>query len=215
MGQFLQRVLHGFRKVARGIELCLRNQKGHVPEGVDRGREHGGSWQASGPEGQRFIPLSMTRVHCNSIKNSGEKHRDLSGCKGHSHWFKQNHVMFLISGLLPLAASSARPLIVLKWKCPDNPMLPLSIFVVFIFNWSCKGFYSADLSHFSKWHLLPWLAFYSLSSHTNSTSSSYQCAHQNSSAYVGNSLFSDLPLFCATFWNACTFDWMTVIFNRH
>lgn len=153
MGQFLQRVLRGFRKVVRGIELCLRNQKGHVSEGVDRGREHGWSWRASGPEGQRFTPLSMTRVHCNSIKYSGEKPSDLSGCKGHTHWFQQNDVMFLVSGLLLLlcgheAASSARPLIAPKWNCPDNPMLPLSIFVVFIFNWSCKGFYSPDLSHF-------------------------------------------------------------------
>lgn len=144
----------------------------------------------------------------------------LSGCKGHVHRFQQNDVMFLVSGLLSLlcgreAASSAWPLIAPKWKCPDNPMLPLSIFVVFIFNWSCKGFYSSDLSHFSRWHLLAWLAFYSLSSHTNSTSSPYQHAHQNSSAYVGNSLLSDVPHFCATFWNACTFDWMTVIFSRH
>lgn len=179
-------------------------------------------WVVTGiwPEGQRFIHLFMTHVHCNSIKYSSEKPSDLSGCKGHVHWFQQNYVMFLISGLLSLscgceAASSARPLIAPKWKYPDNPMLPLSIIVIFIFNWSCKGFYSSDLSHFSRWHLLAWLAFYSLSSHTNSTSSPYQHAHQISSAYVGNSLLSDVPLFCATFWNACTFDWMTVILSRH
>lgn len=150
MGQFLQRVLQGFRKV-----MSAKSERPRI-----RGWEHGGSWWSSGPEGQRFIPLSMTRVHCNSIKYSGGKNpSDLSGCKGHTHWFQQNDVMFPVSGLLSLlcvreAASSALPLIAPKWKCPDNLMLPLSIFVVFIFNWSCKGFYSSDLSHFSTWHLL-------------------------------------------------------------
>lgn len=65
-GQFLWQ---GFRKVTRGIELCLRNQKGCM----NRGRERGGSWRASGPEGQQFIPPSVTRVHCNSIKYLDEK----------------------------------------------------------------------------------------------------------------------------------------------
>lgn len=63
MGQFLQRVLQGFRKV-----MPAKTERPRI-----RGWEHGGSWWSSGPEGQRFIPLSMTRVHCNSIKYSGEK----------------------------------------------------------------------------------------------------------------------------------------------
>lgn len=72
--EFTCQFLHqGFRKVTRGVELCLQIQKDRVSQGMNPGREHGGSWWASGPEGQRFIPLSVTHVHCNSIKYSGEK----------------------------------------------------------------------------------------------------------------------------------------------
>lgn len=56
--------LRGFRKVTRGIELFLQNQKGHVSQG----REHSGSWGESGLEGHWSTPPPVTYVDCNSIK---------------------------------------------------------------------------------------------------------------------------------------------------
>lgn len=161
--------------------LCLRNHKGHVSEVESMAGRDG--HLAQKVSGSSPCPWLVFTVILSS--DPVQKPSDLSGCKGYTHWFHQNDVMFLVSGLLSLlcvreAASSARPLIAPKWKCPDNLMLPLSIFVVFIFNWSCKGFLALICPIFPDDICLPWLAFYSLSPHTNFASSSYQCAHQNS-----------------------------------
>lgn len=96
MGQFLQHVLQGFRKV-----MSAKSERPRI-----RGWEHGGSWWSSGPEGQRFIPLSMTRVHCNSIKYSGEKtQRSFRLQRSHALIpAKWCHVPRLWSSLAPLCS---------------------------------------------------------------------------------------------------------------